>query len=160
MTQEFSGVRDVDLTFRDPGCHKPFLHGNAVVLAQLVGNALGSGIIQIEGVCSRGINGIKLTHIDPGREEGPLTDDLQWRIFDEQRIDEHDEQHCHQNGKTNHELSGVKNLSNCMAHNGIYPQSDWVALMRGSIKPYTISRAKFAVNTIIVMINVVAEMSG
>ncbi len=74
--------------------------------------------------------------IDPGGKEGTLTNDLQWRVWYDQGINDHDQQYRRKNGKSNHEPTGAKDLLKGMLHGGISPQSsDCAALMRGSMKP-------------------------
>ena len=55
--------------------------------------------------------------------------------------------------ETDHELTGVKNLSDGVFHNRHLSLSQTGSLlMRGSMKPYKISMTKVAIKTIIVMI--------
>ena len=62
-------------------------------------------------------------HIDAGGKEGTLADDLQWRVLYDQRIDDHDQHYCQENGKTNLEFPGLKDLLKSMFHDSISPQS-------------------------------------
>jgi hypothetical protein len=95
LSQEPGGIRNIDIGFRESSQYQPFFHGQAILLAQLVGNSIGSSIIKHECICNRDINGIKGTGIDPRGEERTLTDDLQRIIRYDQRINEYDQQQCH-----------------------------------------------------------------
>ena len=48
-----------------------------------------------------GTDAVIYIHIDPGGKESALADDLQWRVPYDKRINDHDQQYCHENGKTN-----------------------------------------------------------
>jgi hypothetical protein len=121
LRQQLLGVLDVDFIFREAKGNQPFLHGDPIILAQTVGDASGFCVVQVERVRRGRIDGVVGVHIDAGREEGALADDLQRRLLDEQRIDEHDKQRRHQDGEADYELAGVKYLVDGVFHGRFYP---------------------------------------
>jgi len=116
LREESRGIGRIDLGLGNSGLDEPFFHGQTVGLTQPAGHALGGCVVEEERVLRGGIDAVVGVHVDARRKERALSDDLQRRMGDDQGVDDHDQQHGHEDDKARHELPGAKDLSEGMLH--------------------------------------------
>ena len=92
-----------------PNATSQSLHVQAFLIAQFAGDSLCQR--HHPGQCiALGINAVKNIDIDPGFKESALTDDFQRLIFYNQRINDHGQQDCRKDDKTNKKFSRSEKL--------------------------------------------------